>query len=115
MVASKFLTRWGLIVELAENGKIATEKVWQTHYDLVLMDLQMPEMDGYTATQVIRNFEGERFQKLPIIALTASAMQTIQRQVLEAGMNDFISKPFNPNDLNERISKYISRETPSAV
>lgn len=107
IVAAKFLSNWGLVVEIADNGKIAVEMILKNEYDLVLMDLQMPEMDGYQATKVIREFEHERFQHLPIIALTASAMQPIQAQVKAVGMNDFISKPFQPDDLFTKLRRHI--------
>jgi CheY-like chemotaxis protein len=70
------------------------------------MDLQMPEMDGYQATEAIRNFEEEKFKSLPIIALTASAMLDVKEQVFSAGMNDYLTKPFNPNELYLMILKY---------
>ncbi|MCL4144580.1 UNVERIFIED_CONTAM: hypothetical protein GTU68_020784 [Idotea baltica] len=106
MVASKFLSSWGINIEIADDGSIALEKVQQTDYDLVLMDLQMPVMDGYTATQEIRNLGG-KFETLPIIALTASVMQPIQSKALEKGMNDFVSKPFNPSELNQILAKFL--------
>jgi CheY-like chemotaxis protein len=74
------------------------------------MDLQMPEMDGYTATQLIRGYEDPKYKALPIIALTASAMKPIMSKVIEAGMNDFVSKPFDPQDLNRKISKYLKEK-----
>lgn len=106
MVASKFLASWGITVELADDGSIGLEKVQQKDYDLVLMDLQMPVMDGYTATQKIRNLGGG-FEDLPIVALTASVMQTVQSKALKKGMNDFVSKPFNPSELNQVLAKFL--------
>ncbi|MNG36521.1 Signal transduction histidine-protein kinase BarA [compost metagenome] len=70
------------------------------------MDLQMPEMDGYTATMEIRKLPGAQYQRLPIIALTAAVMTEIKEEVLLAGMNDFLAKPFNPDDLYAKISRY---------
>ncbi len=115
LVAGKFLKNWGMKVDIADNGLIALEKISQIEYDVVLMDLQMPEMDGYSATRAIRKKQEERFQRLPIIALTASAMQPIKTRVKEAGMNDFVSKPFDPVDLNKKLSLHIKRREKQAV
>jgi signal transduction histidine kinase/ActR/RegA family two-component response regulator len=96
MVAQRMLRNWHATVDHAENGALAVEKVIANDYDLVLMDIQMPVMDGYTATHEIRKFNN----KLPIIALTASIITPdIQGKAFEAGMNGCITKPFNPNDL----------------
>lgn len=107
MVAKKFLSHWGIEVEVAENGLIATELVRQLEFDIILMDLHMPVMDGYTATRTIRSYEEKRFQDLPIIALTASVLQPTQSGVREVGMTDFVSKPFKPEELNRKIAKYV--------
>ncbi|UII26977.1 ATP-binding protein [Fulvivirga maritima] len=109
MVATKFLDMWGIEVEKAENGVEALTKVTNKTYDLILMDLQMPEMDGYTASREIRAMGGD-FDKVPIIALTASALSDIRSNVMAAGMNDFVSKPFNPKDLYEKISANLNKE-----
>lgn len=106
MVATKFLGYWGIEVDLAETGLEATEMVLEKDYDLVLMDLHMPVMDGYTATKIIRAYEDEKYKKLPIMALTASVLQPSQKGVKEAGMTDFVSKPFKPEELNRKIAKY---------
>ena len=96
MVAEKMLQNWNSIVDLAQNGAIAVEKVKNNEYDLVLMDIQMPIMDGYTATIEIRKFN----DKIPIIALTASTINLdIESQARKSGMTGCITKPFNPNDL----------------
>jgi len=91
------------LVDVAENGAIAVEMVTKTPYDLILMDLQMPVMDGYTAARKIREYS----QNLPIIALTASATSNVKSKVLEAGMQDYVTKPFNPNDFFLRLKKYL--------
>jgi PAS domain S-box-containing protein len=107
IVASRFLQKWGLEVEIAENGLIALEKIQQQNFDLVLMDLQMPEMDGYTASRSIRNLKDPFFQQIPILALSASVIGTDHSKVEQAGMNGFISKPFQPDELNQTISDYL--------
>ena len=107
-VASKFLERWQLEIDVAENGLLATKKFEKGKYDVVLMDIQMPIMDGYTAAEKIR----EKDADVPIIALTGSATFTNQDRAFSAGMNDYITKPFNPKELFQKIAKYSFR-TPS--
>jgi CheY-like chemotaxis protein/two-component sensor histidine kinase len=102
MVARKMITNWNGAVDIAENGAVAIHKVQQSEYDIVLMDLQMPVMDGYDATQHIRNFNDD----IPIIALTASASSDILQRTREFGMTDYLAKPFKPGELYEMISKY---------
>ena len=104
MVAQRMLRNWNAEVDLAENGAIAVEKVKQNHYDLILMDIQMPVMDGYTATSNIRKIN----KQIPIIALTASVITTdIEAKAVQIGMNGCLSKPFNPNTLYTIISNNI--------
>jgi CheY-like chemotaxis protein len=115
IVASNFLKKWGIEVEYANHGKEAVEMIQDKSYQLVLMDLQMPEMDGYEATRRIRAMDhGPYFKNVPIIALTASAMAEIRGKVTDLGMNDFVSKPFQPEELQAVIGKYVFTEKPSA-
>jgi PAS domain S-box-containing protein len=108
VVAFKFLKKWGITVDLANHGKEAVEMIRNKSYQLVLMDLQMPEMDGFEASRTIRAMNHDPyFKTVPIIALTASAMIDIKDQVIEIGMNDFISKPFRPEELQAIIGKYV--------
>lgn len=109
MVAKKFLSRWDINVDVAENGREALEKTAIESYDLVLMDLQMPEMDGYTASRELR----KRGYKTPILALTASVMLDVGDRVFKAGMNDFITKPFDPDDLFSKIRLHIEKQEAS--
>jgi signal transduction histidine kinase/CheY-like chemotaxis protein len=102
MVARKMINNWNGAVDIAENGAVALTKIRQTEYDIVLMDLQMPVMDGYNATQHIRNFN----TIIPIIALTASASADILQRTRELGMTDYLAKPFKPGELYEMIYKY---------
>ncbi len=106
LLVKQFFKLWNIESDKAENGLIAVEKVKQKDYDLVLMDLQMPVMDGYDATQAIRKLKGKKYQALPIIALTASAVGDVKAEVLKSGMNDYISKPFNPETLFNKINFY---------
>ncbi|MEO9872527.1 response regulator [Ekhidna sp.] len=103
MVAEKFLKKWELHVVVAFNGQEGVEMMQNKKFDLVLMDLQMPIMDGYKATRKIRTFD----QQTPIIALTASALLKVRQDVIAAGMNDYITKPFDPNELRRKIAHYI--------
>jgi signal transduction histidine kinase/ActR/RegA family two-component response regulator len=105
LYATQLLKSWNATVDVAENGLLAVEKVKQNHYDLVLMDLQMPVMDGYTATKKIRTFNAE----VPVIALTASAISNVKERSYEHGMNDYITKPFVPAEFYHRIKKYVSK------
>ncbi len=106
-IVMKFLCKWEAITDLADNGQIAVEKVRSNHYDVVLMDLHMPEMNGYDATRTIREMPEEYFQKLPIIALTASAFLEDREKIYEYGMSGYIIKPFNPTELYWKISPYL--------
>ncbi|PIB36002.1 hypothetical protein BFP72_11650 [Reichenbachiella sp. 5M10] len=105
MVAKKFLSRWDIDVDVAENGREALEKTATVEYDLILMDLQMPVMDGYTASRELRKGGLE----IPILALTASVMLDVGDKVFECGMNDFITKPFEPEDLYNKIRIHIEK------
>ncbi len=96
LVVLKAFKNYGIEIDLAEYGKIAVEKMKEKHYDLILMDIQMPEMDGHEATRIIRN---ELKSGIPIIALTAHAMNEEKEKCFRSGMNDFVSKPFNAKDL----------------
>lgn len=108
IVASRFLTGWGLEVDTAENGKEAIEMIQKNLYALVLMDLEMPVMDGYDACKKIRSLGKESYYRdLPVIALTASAMSEVREKALTSGMNDFLSKPFQPHELQASLIKYI--------
>ncbi|MBN1199045.1 MAG: response regulator [Bacteroidales bacterium] len=105
-IVSKYLSKWEVEQDLAENGKVALQKVMQNRYDLVLMDLHMPEMSGYEATLKIRSLPEQYFQNLPIIALTASVFLEDREKIQKFGMNGFITKPFNPSELFWSISPY---------
>jgi CheY-like chemotaxis protein len=106
LLAKEFLRQWSVECDVAVNGLDAVEAVKSDHYDLVLMDLQMPEMDGYQATRAIRNLTGDYYSTLPIIALTASVLLEDKEKVLESGMNDFVTKPFIPEELQAKIAGY---------
>lgn len=109
LVINKFLKKWGLDFDHAADGLIAIEKIQTTDYDLILMDIHMPNMDGYEATQFIRQLPDSKYQKLPIIALTASAMLDKKDKFKRVGMNDVVTKPFNPEDLHAKILSYLKK------
>ena len=104
-VARELLQRVGLVVETVNNGVEAVRAVQETRYDAVLMDIQMPEMDGYQATRRIRS--EPRFETLPIIAMTAHAMPEEQKKCLAAGMNAHLAKPIQPERLYATLTQWI--------
>jgi CheY-like chemotaxis protein len=107
LLINKVLARWGATTDAAENGLQAVEKITTNrNYDVVLMDVYMPEMGGIEATKVIRAKEEAYFKQLPIIALTASMLSSERAQIQESGMNDYILKPFDPANLFELLSAY---------
>ncbi len=111
LFTKQLLEGWNTIVDVAENGAIAVDMVNAKQYDLVVMDLHMPIMDGYTSAKRIREFD----QRTPIIALTAFAAPEIEEKIQNAGMQDYITKPFNPDTLFLKIRNLISHETNSSI
>ena len=108
-VATAMLMLLGCEVDLAENGKEAVDAATRTHYDLILMDCHMPEMDGFTATSQIRRIEEELdLQPAIVIALTADVQKGIQEQCQAAGMNDYLSKPFAKTALLDTLTKWLT-------
>ncbi|PWK20105.1 PAS domain S-box-containing protein [Arcicella aurantiaca] len=103
---SSLLTKWEIDFVIASDGKKAVEQAQKKLFDLILMDIQMPNMDGYEATITIRNTNSLN-QKTPIIALTASAMLDQKSKAMSAGMDDFVTKPFAPNNLLSILQRYI--------
>ena len=105
LVGKQILEKEKLLVEVAENGLEAVKMAKTNHYDVVLMDIQMPFMDGYEATREIRKFNKE----IPILALSASVFSEVKDPIFKSGMNGFIVKPFNPDELLFEINKAIVR------
>lgn len=109
-IASEILGAAGFIIEEAENGKIAVERLIERgagYYSLVLMDVQMPVMDGYTATKTIRALEDKELANIPIIAMTAAAFEEDKKRALEAGMNAHVSKPIEVKKLLDTLETLI--------
>ncbi len=109
MVTAGFLNNWECIVSIANNGKEAVAMAKENHYSLILMDCQMPELNGFEATKEIRAWESESKNppnRIPIIAMTAGAMRLDREMCLEAGMDDYLTKPVNPNELRKMVQLY---------
>ena len=104
-VAKAFLEDVGMVVDIAENGRACLEMIEEKVYDLILMDIQMPVLDGLETTRIIRN--KKKFRHLPIIAMTAHAMAGDQEKSLQAGMNGHINKPVNPRTLYQVLQQFI--------
>ena len=102
------LNNLGHKVDVANNGKEAVEKFKTGNYDLIFMDVHMPEMDGVEATQKIRDFEKSsgRIKKIPIIAMTANTSEEERKKYLEAGMDDYVGKPFKQKELITIFKKF---------
>jgi len=109
-LSTEILKMNGFSVSVASNGKEALQKLETENFDCVLMDCQMPVMDGYEATRQIR--KQEKFRYLPVIALTANAMKGDKEKALRAGMNDHIAKPVDPDAMFSTIAKWINSDQP---
>jgi len=108
MLMKKLLSKWNISPFIAENGERAVEFVQYGNFDIILMDLQMPVMNGFDAAVEIRKMADPKKANIPIIALTASALFDIKERVYSSGMNDYVSKPFKPDDLYEKILNLVS-------
>jgi signal transduction histidine kinase/CheY-like chemotaxis protein len=106
-VLCRFLSKWGIDAQVVGNGRKAVQAVQQGNYDLVLMDLQMPEMDGMEAVAAIRQLDSVQPRKIPIIALTADASSDMQQEMLAGGFDHYLTKPFNPDNLYRLLKKYF--------
>lgn len=108
-IATQFLFKWDLEVEVAKDGQIAIDMFEKDKYHLILMDLHLPNVDGYQATRAIREID----KNIPIVALTAAAMVQEKEKVLSSGMNDYVTKPFKPRDLYNKITNCVLNATMS--
>jgi CheY-like chemotaxis protein len=102
-IARRFLTVWGAELDVALDGQQALEFALRKDYDLILMDVQMPVMDGFSCSRAIRKYQPH----IPIIAVTASPLNEVQGEIHDCGMNDFVSKPFKPSELHGKMEKYL--------
>lgn len=105
-LAVAIFKRWNVAIKTADTGVTALDMVKKNKFDFILLDLQMPEMDGYQVAESIISMEKDEIDKTPIIALTASVQQEVKEKALGVGMTDFLSKPFAPEDLQAMIFKY---------
>jgi CheY-like chemotaxis protein/HPt (histidine-containing phosphotransfer) domain-containing protein len=103
---TNLLKKWNVTYVIANNGREAITAAQKEHFDLIFMDIQMPIVDGYEATIAIRNTHNLN-QKTPIVALTASALSDQRKQAIDIGMNDYISKPFGPTQIQEAFKRFL--------
>ena len=108
-VIKLFLDGWQVDYQMAENGLEALKMVQDFRPNIILMDIQMPVMDGYEASEKIRQLEDSYFQTLPIIALTASTMMDSRDRIISSGLDGYIEKPFNPEKLHKILASHINR------
>ena len=109
-LARHIMESWGCVVQIAENGALALERVSNGDFDLVLMDIQMPVMDGLEATRRIRKLKDDKKSSIPIVALTANAMRGNLEMFIEAGMNDCLAKPFEEPALFKTVSSNLKAD-----
>jgi CheY-like chemotaxis protein len=102
MIASRFLDKWGVSYSKAKNGLEAVSLFGERDFDVILMDLEMPEMDGYGALNEIRKTNTD----IPVIAFTAAVFDSMKDKLTLSGFNDYIQKPFQPEDLHSRLVKF---------
>ena len=108
MLATTLLQKWGHTVVLAKNGQDSIDLFPTRSWDVVLMDMQMPVLGGLDATRLIRAMEGAG-ERTPIIAMTANAMESDREACLQAGMDDYLAKPFNANELQAMLARYSAK------
>lgn len=111
LVATTLLEEFGFNYDVAQNGHEAIEKFNKQNFDAILMDIQMPGMDGFETCSVIRQIEKQNGNSTPIIAMTAHAMESDRQQCLNSGMDDYISKPFRPAELKSKLEQAIAKKT----
>ena len=114
MIVLEMLEETGVDVDVAVNGAEALEQLQRQQYDLVLMDIQMPIMDGYEATQKIRAMGGA-YESIPVVAMTAHALEGDSNRSLEAGMDYHVSKPFEPDEFISLIERFIAERSAAST
>jgi len=106
-ILAKMLKDWNVNVEMVDNGRKLIEKLHQQNFDIILMDTHMPDMNGYQAAKAIRMDFEEPKRSIPIISLSAAALDHEKEEAISAGMNDVLSKPFQPHELHDKIQKML--------
>ncbi|PIB34269.1 hypothetical protein BFP72_01890 [Reichenbachiella sp. 5M10] len=114
VMAQKFVQKWGMHCETVLSGEEALQAVFNEDYDIILLDLQMPDMDGYETARTIRSLDNHSLQHIPIIAVSADTLDRVHQNITEAGIDDFIAKPYNPQDLLAIISKHLNQKQATA-
>lgn len=109
LVIKKHMEKFGYKADFADNGQDAIEKLKSGNYNIVLMDMQMPVLDGYEAIQIIRKHLPGELNRIPIIAITASILSDAPRKCLDAGADDYVPKPYDINDLHQKIEKWVAK------
>ena len=102
-IARRYINGWGAEMDVALDGQQAFEFAMRKKYDLILMDVQMPVLDGFSCSRAIRRHQPD----IPIIAITASPIADIIEKIESCGMNDYVSKPFKPAELHQKMEKYL--------
>jgi PAS domain S-box-containing protein len=110
LLTKDLIESWGAEVDIADNGELALVKLKHQSYDMMLMDLHMPELNGFETTEIIRKYFPEKLNQIPIIAITANVLQSDRQKCLAIGMNDYITKPFQAAELNQMLWKYLPEE-----
>ncbi len=108
LIAKRFLNKWGLVTDFANNAEEAIQKVLNNAYDVIFMDIRMPGVDGFEATRILRELPGEYYKTVPIIALTASTLHDEHTRFMNSGMNGHILKPFNPLEIKALLKKFLA-------
>ncbi len=108
LLMKKLLSKWDITPTIAENGERAIEMLQYGTFDIILMDLQMPVLNGFDASMLIRKMQDPKKSGVPIIALSAAALTDIKEQIFDSGMNDYVSKPFKPEELMEKIQSLVT-------
>lgn len=109
LVACTFLRKWDVAVTIAKDGTSALELIQSKNFQLVMMDLQMPEMDGYECTKRIRALKDPYYKNVPIIVFSASYIIDSKQKAMEHGMTDFMNKPFRQEELREKLGQYVDK------
>lgn len=110
LIAAKHLKSWNAKYETAANGLEVLEKLEEEDFDLILLDLQMPEMDGFETARRIRSFTHKKYQNLPLIALSAHSKEAYLKELKEAGIDDLITKPFDPANLFDKLNAFAKKK-----